>query len=1077
MSPEHPADTVLPFEVLAKLEQLSGDDDSSTLATVYRFAAQCRGLAILVRPTVSTVMAAVAGVSASGAGLARIYVVDTRMPHLKHLFREACKAGCPDEITLYHGSLGDFFRDIPLLPAFICLDGAGDALDFSALSVDLPPRVPIVALNLSAGGAVARALDDAVTLGLLDPPPDHDRSFQWRTTNLCSGAEFEPTVEARRTLQGGLHQRFFGSTTDEAQARTFVSDISEDVRRELAHNAGVRSGYGKWPYVAPETAALPRTLPGGKPWPRISIVTPSFNQGQYIEETILSVLNQGYPNVEYIVVDGGSTDNTPAILDRYRNRVAYAVSEPDRGQSHAINKGMARATGEIVTWLNSDDMLAPGALASVALAFELHDADMIAGICQLYKNGRMVGQHLTSCADGPLPLGEMLDLDNCWNMGQFFYQPEVMFKRDLWLRAGGRVDERLFFSMDYELWLRFAKAGARIHVIGRPVARFRFHAEQKNECQEDLQAAMVGIRDGFLKDNADIDATSSAVCPERRKLRITLLNDHGANFGAGIAHARLARSLAWAGHEVSLVSIAERPGLGAERPVYTTQSVVDRIAASHPDIVLVGNLHGADADPLLLNLLSGRFPTLVVLHDFWVLTGRCGYTGGCGKYLTGCDASCPTPDEYPALPPAEIADAWWKKRLLLTADRRPALLANSAWAAQFAREAFASLSGELTPSIETLRLSFPLDVFRPRDKRSCRETLGLPLDAFIVLLPICLDDPRKGGMPLLEALARLDLPNLLVVTTGSPGTSVGARPPVLQLGYITDPRKVALINSAADVVAVPSAVETFGQVLIEASACGTPPVGYPVAGVDEALRDGVTGLLASHAEPASMAAAIQHLYLHPEVRRDLALWGRIHLENEWSEFAAYHHFFTAFQKLGLLDSLRVQRKIAFLPEAPAVPPIESIWRGGSQWRPRQGFSGKETYAGGSSGPFSYWWAYGPAAFAEMHADTTGRHSILISYRNPYEGQRVEIRCNGPVIGELDLPNTGYDASRMFTVEAELVQGVNSLRFEFSRYRIEAHHPRPLALIVMEILVEKLDYSADACNDLGARQMLEAVWDR
>jgi hypothetical protein len=465
------------------------------------------------------------------------------------------------------------------------------------------------------------------------------------------------------------------------------------------------------------------------------------------------------------------------------------------------------------------------------------------------------------------------------------------------------------------------------------------------------------------------------------------------------------------------------------------------------------------------------------MHDFWVLTGRCAYTGDCGKYRTGCDASCPTPDEYPALPPAEIADAWWKKRLLLTADRRPALLANSAWAAQFAREAFSSLSGELTPSIETLRLSFPLDVFRPRDKRSCREALGLPLDAFIVLLPVSLDDPRKGGMPLLEALARLDLPNLLVVTTGSPGTSVGTRPPVLQLGYITDPRKVALVNSAADVVAVPSSVETFGQVLIEASACGTPPVGYPVAGVDEALRDGVTGLLASHAEPASMAAAIQYLYLHPEVRRDLALWGRLHVENEWSEFAAYHRFFTALQKLGLLDSLHVQPKITFLPETPAVPPIESIWRGTSLWRPRQGFSGKETHAAGSCAPFSYWWAYGPAAFVELHADTTARHAILISYRNPYDGQRVEIRCNGPVVAELDLPNTGYDAGRMFTVEAELVQGVNSLRFEFSRYRDERHHPRPLALIIMEILVETVDPTGDAINVLGAREMLEAVWDR
>ena len=627
------------------------------------------------------------------------------------------------------------------------------------------------------------------------------------------------------------------------------------------------------------------------------------------------------------------------------------------------------------------------------------------------------------------------------------------------------------------MWLRFAKAGARIHVIGRPVARFRTHAEQKTNAVERFKAELVSVRDGFLKDNAGVEATSTAVRPERKKLRITLLNDRGANFGAGIAHARLARSLAWAGHEIALVSIAGRPDLGGERPVYTAQSVVDRVAASLPDIVIVGNLHGADADPLLLNQLSERFPTLVVMHDFWVLTGRCAYTGGCSKYLTGCDASCPTPQEYPALPPAEIADAWWKKRLLLTADRRPVLLANSAWTERFAREAFTSLPRELTPQIEAVRLSFPLDVFQPRDKRSCREALGLPLDAFIVLLPVSLDDPRKAGIPLLEALARLELPNLQVVTTGAPTESVGAWPPVLQLGYITDPRKVALINSAADVVALPSSMETFGQVLIEASACGTAPVGYPVAGVDEAIRDGVTGLLASHAEPASMAAAIQFLYLHPEVRRDLALWGRMHVENEWSEFAAYHRFFGALLRLDLLNSFHLQRTIEFLPVAPTVPPIESVWQGGSQWLPCQGFSGKETYAGGSSEAYSYWWAYGPTAYAEIHSDATAPHTILVSYRNPRDGQHVEIRCNGPIVGQFDLPNTGYNTSRMLTLEAELVQGANLLRFEFSRYHKETHHKQPLAIIVMEILAEKLDRTGEVLKHLDSRQMLDVAWGR
>ena len=122
---------------------------------------------------------------------------------------------------------------------------------------------------------------------------------------------------------------------------------------------------GQWPLVRAPGSALPPTMPDGRPWPKISIVTPSLNQGRFIEETILSVLNQDYPAIEHIVMDGGSSDETGNILARYRPRLAYAGSAKDKGQADAINKGFARATGEILTWLNADDMLAPGALAAV----------------------------------------------------------------------------------------------------------------------------------------------------------------------------------------------------------------------------------------------------------------------------------------------------------------------------------------------------------------------------------------------------------------------------------------------------------------------------------------------------------------------------------------------------------------------------------------------------------------------------------------------------------------------------------------------------------------------------------------
>ncbi len=230
---------------------------------------------------------------------------------------------------------------------------------------------------------------------------------------------------------------------------------------------------------------LTPTLPSGKPWPKISVVTPSFNQGRFIEETFESVFNQDYPNLEYLVLDGGSTDETRPILDMYRPRFAYSCSQKDNGQADAINKGFARTTGEILAWLNSDDQYAADALMHVAHAFDLFpEADLIVGGCGLVEGslGALTRIHHSALPIGKvvqLPLSELLDLENCWLKGHFFYQPEVFWRRRIWDVAGGNVRDDLYYCFDYDLWVRMAQAGAKVLHIPDLLALYRVHPQQK----------------------------------------------------------------------------------------------------------------------------------------------------------------------------------------------------------------------------------------------------------------------------------------------------------------------------------------------------------------------------------------------------------------------------------------------------------------------------------------------------------------------------------------------------------------------------------------------------------------------
>lgn len=206
-----------------------------------------------------------------------------------------------------------------------------------------------------------------------------------------------------------------------------------------------------------------------KKTPLVSIVTPSYNQERYLEETIRSVLEQDYPNLEYYVIDGGSTDGSLEIIKKYQDHLAGWVSEPDRGQTEAINKGFSRSQGEIMAWLNSDDVYYPGAIQSaVDYLLENPSVGMVYGDTDLIDGeGHVIGRFNA----------QQTDYQRLMRGGVYIPQPAAFWRRDLWDQVGP-LDPSLFFAMDYDLWVKFAKT-TTIKYIPQLWACFRIHGEGK----------------------------------------------------------------------------------------------------------------------------------------------------------------------------------------------------------------------------------------------------------------------------------------------------------------------------------------------------------------------------------------------------------------------------------------------------------------------------------------------------------------------------------------------------------------------------------------------------------------------
>ena len=371
-------------------------------------------------------------------------------------------------------------------------------------------------------------------------------------------------------------------------------------------------------------------------------------------------------------------------------------------------------------------------------------------------------------------------------------------------------------------------------------------------------------------------------------LRVLFLNDLGFQFGAGIATARQVQSFLLRGDQVmglccslpgpdehfepngpgEWLGIHAVPELGRKRVCSNDQAaqrLVLEVAGARPDVVIIGNIHNSRWPIPLLEPLRGCGAQVVAyMHDCHFATGRCAYAGPCKLYQSGCNETCPTAPQYPALAPDLIHDAWLDRRRIFGKDGIP-LVTNSEWTKRFAREAIPD------GRVDVIHYGIDTDLFSPGDKLDARRRLGIPEDRVVILCgAVNLDDVRKGGIHLQALFQHFGHRAQGVVLGANAAGIAGAH----AVGLLHSQRKIRLLYRAADIFVNTSLDEAFGQMMLEAAACGLPNVAFNIGGVGDICRDGVNARLAAAGNTAQLIEATEFFVKDPAARERFGTEGR-----------------------------------------------------------------------------------------------------------------------------------------------------------------------------------------------------------